>query len=348
MSICKNCGEKNPISKGNRKRIYCSKICSNEYYRKTNRYYQKKNEDWGTRGDKTKREKEQRKEEYEAALTAGWVNYLDLAKQYGYNKSRIHYRLRVVLDENDSKRINDGTGGMQSWKRYISPEGAQKLADYDNALREKAEEVRFKKLRIEKEKVEKERERQKRIKERRKQREAERERKRIIREKEAKARKKAKAEERERKKALREEKKRQTRIRHKKKLKSKEWKARCARRRRNLRRDPKVRLRASVGKNVYHVLKRQNRTKNGGKTFDNLSYTPIQLFEHLEAQFDDNMTWDNYGSYWHLDHIIPQAALPYDSLNHPNFKKCWALENLQPLSARDNIIKSSLYKNKYY
>jgi len=72
-----------------------------------------------------------------------------------------------------------------------------------------------------------------------------------------------------------------------------------------------------------------------------LPYTQEQLKEHLENQFDSKMTWDNYGTYWHIDHIYPQSLLPYDSLEHPNFQKCWALENLRPLEAKANIKKGN-------
>ena len=27
--------------------------------------------------------------------------------------------------------------------------------------------------------------------------------------------------------------------------------------------------------------------------------------EYLENQFDKNMSWENYGEYWEIDHIIP-------------------------------------------
>jgi hypothetical protein len=59
------------------------------------------------------------------------------------------------------------------------------------------------------------------------------------------------------------------------------------------------------------------------------------------------MTWENYGPakegeyHWQIDHIIPQSALPYDNFGHPNFLKCWALENLRPLEAFANLKKSS-------
>ena len=51
---------------------------------------------------------------------------------------------------------------------------------------------------------------------------------------------------------------------------------------------------------------------------------------------------------WIIDHVIPQAALSYDSLVHPNFQKCWALENLRPLESYENLSKSSVYNGKKY
>ena len=59
------------------------------------------------------------------------------------------------------------------------------------------------------------------------------------------------------------------------------------------------------------------------------------------------MTWENYGKFdlnkktWQIDHIIPQSLLLYDNLEHLNFIKCWALENLQPLETCANIKKSN-------
>jgi hypothetical protein len=112
-------------------------------------------------------------------------------------------------------------------------------------------------------------------------------------------------------------------------------------RRRNKRlNDPNYRLALNVSNAVRKAIKKQGTTK-GGSTFSALPYTPLDLVEHLEKQFDEKMTWDNYGSYWDVDHIYPQSLLPYDSLEHPNFQKCWALDNLQPLEKNANIRKSN-------
>ena len=64
----------------------------------------------------------------------------------------------------------------------------------------------------------------------------------------------------------------------------------------------------------------------------------VNIFDNLKM----SVILDNHGIYgWHIDHIIPQSKLLYDSMDHPNFQKCWALENLQPLWAKDNISKSN-------
>ena len=117
-----------------------------------------------------------------------------------------------------------------------------------------------------------------------------------------------------------------------------------ARRSRRMKADPVYRLRYNVSMAVREALKRQCKKKNGESMFEYLPYTPLELYEHIENQFTEHMSWDNYGTYWHMDHIIPQVVLIYDSLKHPNFRKCWDLNNLQPLEIFKNASKGSLYK----
>ena len=57
------------------------------------------------------------------------------------------------------------------------------------------------------------------------------------------------------------------------------------------------------------------------------------------------MTWDNYGE-WHIDHIIPISYFDYSSYDDETFKICWDLNNLQPLWAKDNLIKSNKLINE--
>ena len=111
--------------------------------------------------------------------------------------------------------------------------------------------------------------------------------------------------------------------------------------RRNLRKNPVHRIRNNVSRQIIHALKRSHGSKRGESVLNKLDYTLEQLKEHLESQFNEKMNWDNYGSYWHIDHIYPQSLLPYESLNDDNFKKCWELKNLRPLEAIENMKKSN-------
>lgn len=90
---------------------------------------------------------------------------------------------------------------------------------------------------------------------------------------------------------------------------------------------------------IYIVLKENNLQKYG-HYFDVLGYTPEQLIEHLEKQFNDGMMWDNYGE-WHIDHIKPISSFVFESSEDEEFKKCWSLENLQPMWGVENIRKSN-------
>lgn len=50
------------------------------------------------------------------------------------------------------------------------------------------------------------------------------------------------------------------------------------------------------------------------------------------------MTWANMGE-WHIDHIVPLASFTFRDADDPEVKRAWALTNLRPIWARDNIIK---------
>ena len=111
------------------------------------------------------------------------------------------------------------------------------------------------------------------------------------------------------------------------------------------RQDPTFRLLLNTNGAVYKALRRENGGKNGARTLDALPFTIDELKQHLENQFDEHMTWENYGSYWHVDHIYPLKLLPYDSLEHEHFKLVWDLRNLRPLEGRANSSKGGSIPN---
>lgn len=119
--------------------------------------------------------------------------------------------------------------------------------------------------------------------------------------------------------------------------------------------DSLFRLKQSISRSIRRALKFEGGSKNGESTLKYLGYSLQELKSHIEIQFESWMNWNNQGKYiietwndddpstwtWQLDHIIPQSDLPYVSMSDDNFKKCWALINLRPLSSKQNLLKSN-------
>jgi len=73
-----------------------------------------------------------------------------------------------------------------------------------------------------------------------------------------------------------------------------------------------------------------------------VGYDTVQLKQHLERQFKDDMTWELFlKGEIHIDHRIPISIFNITSAKCKGFKACWALENLQPMWAKENISKSN-------
>lgn len=90
------------------------------------------------------------------------------------------------------------------------------------------------------------------------------------------------------------------------------------------------------------LRQRINKAMNGnyksGSAIRDLGCAIPYLKLHLEKKFQPGMTWDNYGrDGWHIDHIIPLAN--FDLTDREQIKQACHYTNLQPLWAKDNIIK---------
>lgn len=116
--------------------------------------------------------------------------------------------------------------------------------------------------------------------------------------------------------------------------------------------DISFKLRIGLSKYISIGLKKRSMHKNGKSIMSILPYSIADLKNHIEKQFETWMTWDNQGSYnkntwddnntltwtWQIDHIIPHSTFKYLSMMDDEFKKCWSLENLRPLSAKENLL----------
>ncbi len=78
--------------------------------------------------------------------------------------------------------------------------------------------------------------------------------------------------------------------------------------------------------------------KKTGKAYGVLGYSPSDLIKHLEDLFTEGMGWSNRGE-WHIDHIKPIAQFIKEGVSDPAIIN--ALNNLQPLWAKDNLSKGA-------
>ena len=124
--------------------------------------------------------------------------------------------------------------------------------------------------------------------------------------------------------------------------------------------DPSFALKKDISRQINLSLNKLGFSKNNRSCWEYLPYTLEELNQHLEWLFShpDNllpngevwMTWVNRGVYrsemwndndpstwrWQIDHIIPHSRFAYTSMEDDEFRKCWALENLRPYSAKQN------------
>lgn len=83
-----------------------------------------------------------------------------------------------------------------------------------------------------------------------------------------------------------------------------------------------------ISRGIYRSIKENKAERH----WENLvPYTLQELKSHLEKQFTSEMNWNNYGTYWEIDHIIPQNLFSFNSSEDKEFKICWSLANLRPL-----------------
>lgn len=106
---------------------------------------------------------------------------------------------------------------------------------------------------------------------------------------------------------------------------------------------PGYRIDRNISEVVRRYLRRMKKGKPPGGWTQLVGYTLKELLSHLESQFADGMTWSNYGE-WHIDHIRPKASFDFTGDADEQFLECWALSNLQPLWAEDNIKKGAMYE----
>ena len=105
----------------------------------------------------------------------------------------------------------------------------------------------------------------------------------------------------------------------------------------------KYREKNKLSKNISSLIRHSLvGNKNGWHWEDLVGYTLEDLKGYLESKFQGGMSWENYGFFgWHIDHIRPISSFNITDYRCKDFRKCWSLDNLQPLWAKDNLSKGA-------
>lgn len=98
------------------------------------------------------------------------------------------------------------------------------------------------------------------------------------------------------------------------------------------------RLKKSLASRLRTVLIKNDSTMN--YIGCNIQY----LREWFEYNFTDEMNWDNYGSFWSIDHIIPVCK--FDLTEEEQKLKCWNWSNLMPVTVKFNSSKKEIDSNQ--
>lgn len=103
--------------------------------------------------------------------------------------------------------------------------------------------------------------------------------------------------------------------------------------------DLKFNLNQKISRAISHSLKGN---KNGRHWENLVGYNCDDLIKRLKRTMPEGYTWQDYlNGKLHIDHIIPIAIFNFDSVENPDFKRCWGLKNLRLLPARENLKKGS-------
>ena len=99
--------------------------------------------------------------------------------------------------------------------------------------------------------------------------------------------------------------------------------------------DPEFKLSKTLRSRLGNAIRNQSAKKRN--TTINLTGCDLAFLKgYLEGKFTKGMTWENHGK-WHIDHIKPCCSFNLEDAEEQ--KKCFHYTNLQPLWARDNLVK---------
>jgi hypothetical protein len=98
--------------------------------------------------------------------------------------------------------------------------------------------------------------------------------------------------------------------------------------------DPKEKMKRYVRTRIYNALIK-NKSKN---TIEYLGLSSNEYIDYI-VQYNDQFSLENYGSQWHIDHVIPLSKFNLNDETQQKMAFNW--RNTMPLSCRENLCKNN-------
>lgn len=99
-------------------------------------------------------------------------------------------------------------------------------------------------------------------------------------------------------------------------------------------------MKSNISRRIREILGQQK----SEKCMDYVGCSLEDFRSHIQSTFSEGMTWENYGSEWHIDHKIPISA--WDHSIPEEVGACWNFKNLQAMWAPENIKKKDTFNQE--
>jgi hypothetical protein len=104
--------------------------------------------------------------------------------------------------------------------------------------------------------------------------------------------------------------------------------------------DIEFKIKCNLRSRFYTILKK-SKIKKVVSCIKLLGCSLEEFKEYIKIKFKPEMTWDNHGKIWHIDHIVACSNFNLNKLEEQ--QKCFHYTNMQPLFATTRIAKSFGY-----
>lgn len=105
---------------------------------------------------------------------------------------------------------------------------------------------------------------------------------------------------------------------------------------------PEYKVMRNLRDRLKKILKENSINYDSTRLRRSIGCTRPFLVKHIESQWQEGMSWENYGLHgWHIDHIRPISSFDLTDPIERSLVNHWS--NLQPLWAEDNLRKSDFY-----